>query len=202
MFDRVRADLRRKSEWYYDRADRRTMLRMLATDGTASMLLYRAAQWCREHRLGVLEALLAKANDVCTQCLIGRGTEFGPGFVIVHSNGIVINGRVRGGRDVVIEHQVTIGAEKALSPVLGDDVFIGAGAKIVGPVRIGSHVRIGANAVVVKDVPDHATVVGVPARVVRLHGRPVPPPGGEATGADGREPAQPPAPGQEAMRHG
>jgi serine O-acetyltransferase len=105
--------------------------------------------------------------------VIGRGADFGPGFVILHSFGVVINSQVRGGRNVVIEHGVTIGAEKDTSPVLGDDVFIGAGAKIIGGVRIGSRVKIGANAVVTKDVPDDATVVGVPARVVKLRGEKV-----------------------------
>jgi serine O-acetyltransferase len=80
---------------------------------------------------------------------------------------VVINGSVRGGAGVKIEHQVTIGAEKRQSPQLGDDVFIGAGAKVIGPVRIGDGARVGANAVVVHDVPAHATVVGIPARVVR-----------------------------------
>jgi serine O-acetyltransferase len=81
---------------------------------------------------------------------------------------VVINGRVHGGDHVHIEHQVTIGAEGRQSPVLGDYVFIGAGAKIVGAVTIGSHVRIGANAVVVDDIPSGATAVGIPAKVVRL----------------------------------
>jgi serine O-acetyltransferase len=76
----------------------------------------------------------------------------------------VINGAVRGGSRIKVEHQVTIGAEGFESPVLGDDIFIGAGAKIVGAVSIGSRVRVGANAVVIADVPDDATAVGVPAR--------------------------------------
>jgi len=79
---------------------------------------------------------------------------------------------VRGGRNVHIEHQVTIGAERRESPILGDDVFIGAGAKIIGPVVVGSHTRIGANAVVIGDVPDYATAVGVPARLVHRQARP------------------------------
>jgi serine O-acetyltransferase len=72
---------------------------------------------------------------------------------------------------VVFEHQVTIGSEKGLAPVLGDDVFVGAGAKIIGGVRVGRGTRIGANAVVISDVPDGATAVGVPARMVVV-GRP------------------------------
>src|SRR5262249_21407709 len=82
--------------------------------------------------------------------------------------GIVINGQVRGGRGVHIEHQVTIGAEKRQSPTIGDGVFIGAGAKIIGQVSIGTGARVGANAVVCHDVPDHATVVGIPAKVIRI----------------------------------
>jgi serine O-acetyltransferase len=89
--------------------------------------------------------------------------------------GIVINSQVRGGRNVILEHGVTIGSEKGQSPVLGDDVYIGAGAKIIGAVRIGSQVKIGANAVVTRDVPDGATVVGIPARIVRLNGQRVDP---------------------------
>ena len=68
---------------------------------------------------------------------------------------------------MTIEHQVTIGAEGRRSPILGDGVFLGAGSKIIGAVRIGDHARIGANAVVVADIPAYSTAVGVPARVVR-----------------------------------
>jgi serine O-acetyltransferase len=79
----------------------------------------------------------------------------------------VINGNVRGGSNVYIEHQVTIGAERRQAPQIGSDVFIGAGAKIIGSVSVGDGARVGANAVVVADVPPHTTVVGIPARVVR-----------------------------------
>jgi serine O-acetyltransferase len=79
---------------------------------------------------------------------------------------VVINTSVRGGKNVVIEHQVTIGAEKGQSPEVGDNVFIGAGARIIGAVHVGKGAKVGANAVVVDDVPAGATVVGIPARVV------------------------------------
>jgi serine O-acetyltransferase len=109
-----------------------------------------------------------KLNAVCCNCIIGRGAEFGPGLVLIHSTGVVVNGQVRAGEQVHIEHQVTIGAERRESPLIGNRVFIGAGAKIIGSVRIGDEARIGANAVVVDDVPDGATVVGIPAKVVRI----------------------------------
>jgi serine O-acetyltransferase len=111
-----------------------------------------------------------KVNVVFGGCVIGRGADFGEGFVLLHSTGTVINSGVRGGQNIFLEHQVTIGTDTGESPVLGDDVYVGAGAKILGPVRVGSRVLVGANAVVVHDVPDGSTAVGIPARVVRRQG--------------------------------
>jgi serine O-acetyltransferase len=163
----IASDLRAKAAWCYEDTSWKALVKVLLTDGTPAMIWYRLMQWARRWRLAPLEMLFNKVNTVCCSCIIGRGAEFGPGFVLVHSQGVVINGTVRAGRDVKIEHQVTIGAEKRQIPVLGDDVFIGAGAKILGPVTIGDGARVGANAVVVADVPPHSTVVGIPARVVR-----------------------------------
>ena len=162
------ADLRRKALWCYESDRWPGLVKVLLTDGTAAMIVYRLMQWARHWRLVPLELVFNKLNAVCNNCIIGRGAEFGPGFVLVHATGVVINGQVRGGANVFIEHQVTIGAERRQSPVLGTDVFIGAGAKIIGPVMIGDGARIGANAVVLTDVPPHATAVGIPARVVRV----------------------------------
>lgn len=162
-------DLRCKAEWCYGDTRGITQLKALLTDGTFAMACYRAMAWSHRHHLAPLAMIFNKMNAVFGQCIIGRGAEFGPGFVLVHSQGVVINGTVRGGSRVYVEHQVTIGAEKLQSPVLGDRVFIGAGAKIIGGVTIGSDVRIGANAVVVKDVPSRVTVGGVPARILRTH---------------------------------
>ncbi len=163
----IREDLSRKASWCYDSDSRAAVLKTLFTDGSAAMVVYRLMQWSRRYRLVPLEMLFNKLNAVCSRCIIGRGAEFGPGLVLVHSEGIVINGQVRGGKNLTIEHQVTIGAERRKSPKIGNDVFIGAGAKILGAVTVGDRARIGANAVVVSDVPANCTVVGVPARVVR-----------------------------------
>ncbi len=160
-------DIKAKAQWCYGDVNARTLLKTCLTDGTAAMLLYRLMQWSRHYRLEPLAMLFNKLNGFLCQCIIGRGAEFGPGFVLIHSNGVVINGSTRGGRNVFIEHQVTIGAEEQQSPELGNDIFIGAGAKVVGAVRIGDHAKVGANAVVVHDVPEGATVGGVPAKVIR-----------------------------------
>lgn len=167
LFRTLAIDLRQKALWCYESDRWLAMLKVLMTDGTASMILYRLMQWSGRYRLVPLEMLFNKLNAICGNCIIGRGAEFGPGFVLIHATGIVINGTVRGGERVHLEHQVTIGAERRQSPILGNDVFIGAGAKVLGSVTIGDGARIGANAVVVHDVPPHTTVVGIPARVVR-----------------------------------
>jgi serine O-acetyltransferase len=162
----IRQDLRAKALWCYERDGWRDVLRALATDGTAAMLIYRLMQWSGRYRLVPLEMMFNKLNAVLCHCIIGRGAEFGPGFVLIHSTGVVINGAVRGGRGVHVEHQVTIGAERRRSPVLGNDVFLGAGAKVIGPVTVGDGARVGANAVVLHDVPPGSTAVGVPARII------------------------------------
>jgi serine O-acetyltransferase len=162
----VYSDLSAKAAWCYQSTNWRALVKTLLTDGTTAMICYRLMQWSRRWKLFPLEMVFNKWSVLFCNCIIGRGAEFGRGLVLVHSTGIVINGQVRGGEHVYIEHQVTIGAERRLSPHLGSHVFIGAGAKIVGQVTIGSNCRIGANAVVISDVPDGTTAVGVPARIV------------------------------------
>lgn len=167
MLSLMGSDVRAKAEWLYGAVSARTVAKALCTDGTLAMLLYRLMQWAQRWRLVPLAMLFNKLNVVLGQCVIGRRADFGPGFVLIHSQGVVINSAVRGGARVRLEHQVTIGAERGASPVLGDDVFVGAGAKIIGGVRVGAGAKIGANAVVLHDVPDGATAVGIPARPVR-----------------------------------
>ena len=159
-------DLRLKARWCYESDRWPAVLKVMLTDGTLAMVCYRLMQWSRRWRLVPLEMAFNKFNAVFCNCIIGRGAEFGPGLVLIHSTGIVINGKVHGGSNVYIEHQVTVGAEQRQSPVLGSDLFIGAGAKIVGPVNIGDGARIGANAVVCRDVPAYCTVAGNPGRIV------------------------------------
>ena len=167
LFRLLASDIRAKAEWNYGGISTGTIVKTLLTDGTPAMFWYRLMQWARRWRLVPLEMLFNRINSCFCNCIIGRGAEFGPGFVLIHGTGIVINGAVRAGANVKLEHQVTIGAERRQSPTLGDDVFVGAGAKVLGSVSIGTGARVGANAVVVEDVPPHSTVVGIPARVVR-----------------------------------
>ena len=164
----IQNDLRLKARWNYG-TDRgvKTFFRVLLTDGSMAIVLYRLMQWARRYHLAPLELLANRLNGIFCNCYIGRGAEFGSGFVLLHADGVVINRLVRGGTNIYIEHQVTIGADRGTSPQLGSDIFIGAGAKVLGSITIGDGARVGANAVVIRDVPAHATVVGVPAKVVR-----------------------------------
>ena len=100
--------------------------------------------------------------DIPVNCKIGGGLS------IPHPNGIVIHSRAQIGANCLIFHQVTIGSREGeeMLPVIGGDVNIGAGAKILGNVRIGDHANIGANAVVLKDVPAGKTAIGIPAVVI------------------------------------
>lgn len=166
LFALIRSDLRAKAQWLYGDVGWRSLLKARFTDGTQAMVVYRLMQSSQRFGLAPLAAVFNKLNVIFGGCIIGRGADFGPEFVLVHSQGVVINAAVRGGRHVVVEHQVTLGAEKGLAPVLGDDVFVGAGAKVLGGVHVGNGAKIGANAVVISNVPDGATAVGVPARMV------------------------------------
>lgn len=101
---------------------------------------------------------------------IPRATVVGPGLYIGHSGGIVVSPSARLGRRVTLSHDVTIGvagrAGARGAPTLADEVYVAPGAKITGPIHIGYRARIGPNAVVHEDVPDHAKVVAPPARVI------------------------------------
>jgi serine O-acetyltransferase len=163
----ILSDIRAKAEWSYESRGWKAVFKVVLTDGTPAMIWYRLMQWARRWRLTPLELLFNRINSIFCGCIIGRGAEFGPEFILIHSIGVVINGNVKGGSGVKIEHQVTIGAEKRKSPVLGNNIFIGAGAKIIGEITIGDDAKVGANAVVLKDVPAGSTVVGIPAKVVR-----------------------------------
>lgn len=107
-------------------------------------------------------------------CELPYQTQIGPGFYFGHVFGTVINARCVLGKNVNMSHAVTLGmiksGKRSGAPVIGDHVYIAPGAKIVGNVRVGSGSAIGANAVVTKDTPENAVVVGIPGEVISLRG--------------------------------
>ena len=167
---KISEDIKCKSRFVYGDISKKNIIKSLLTDGTSAMILYRLSDFFQRNHLGILGMIISKFNYHWNSIVIGQGAEFGEGFVILHSVGVVINGAVKAGNNLIIEHGVTIGAEKYKIPKIGNNVFIGAGAKIIGPVIIGDNVKIGANAVVVNDIPSHSTAVGIPAKVIKQKG--------------------------------
>ncbi len=140
------------------------------------VLLFRLRARLLRAQVPVLPYLCELLSNAVWRVAIGRYVAIGPGLVIPHGH-VVIDGRVEIGRECIINPWVTIGLSgsrrwgfDSRGPIVGDHVFIGTGAKVLGPVTVGDGARIGANAVVIDDVPAGATAVGAPARVV--HTRP------------------------------
>ncbi len=115
-----------------------------------------------------LASLRHKFWSVVTASDIHRLASLCPDLALPHPTGVVIHQDVVVGPRCMIMQQVTLGTDATgLAPVLGADVYVGAGAKVLGGIRVGDRVRIGANAVVLINLPDDCTAVGVPARIVR-----------------------------------
>jgi len=164
----IRTDIFAKSIFFYSEGGWRHAVRTLLREGSLAVVVFRLSSALERLKLGVLGAVVSKLGGMVTGAVIGRGAQIGPGLVVLHSHGVVINSDVKVGRNLVTGHNVTIGREKGEVPQLGDNVYIGTGAVIMGGIRVGNRARIGANAVVVEDIPDGGTAVGVPARVIKV----------------------------------
>ena len=140
-----------------------------------AVALYRLGQWCNRRKPALLRKLLRALHlplfsivTLMTGIHLPRGARIGGGLRIWHFGCIVVNPDAVIGDNCTLRQEVTIGnrREEHDVPVLGDNVDVGAGAKILGKIRIGNGVSIGANAVVLCDVPDDHIAVGIPARVL------------------------------------
>jgi serine O-acetyltransferase len=131
-----------------------------------AVVLFRVAQ--SVSRLSpLLGAIVKYLSHAVTGTDIATKASIGPGLRLPHPVGVVIGADSRLGRRCTIMQGVTIGAAQGKSPKLGDHVFVGPGAKVIGGVEIGAYASIGANSVVIKDVPAHRFAVGIPAEVRR-----------------------------------
>lgn len=131
-----------------------------------AMLLFRFGAWCHRKQIRGIPGIVQRLLALFYGLEIAVSQEIGGGLYIAHPYGMVIMPE-RIGQNCSIIHNVTIGMRNLWEfPRIGDDVLIGAGARVLGHVVIGDGARIGANAVVIEDVPAGATAVGVPARVV------------------------------------
>ncbi len=170
MFETIRRDIRVFME--RDPAARNPLEIVLLYPGLHAIWGHRVAHWLWTHGLKLIGRAVSQAMRFITGIEIHPGARIGPGFFIDHGMGVVIGETSEVGADCSLYHGVTLGGTKfergmKRHPTLRDRVVVGAGAKILGDIEIGSDSRIGANAVVVKPVPRDSVVVGVPGQVVR-----------------------------------
>ncbi len=130
---------------------------LLFENGYQAVVLYRIAHWFKSRRVPVLGPFFARLSLFLTSVDIAPGARIGPGLFISHGIGLVIGAGVRIGRNGTLLHQVTIGAPTGRRleqmPTLGDNVFVGAGSRLIGEIEIGDDVFIGVNCVVTEDIP-------------------------------------------------
>jgi serine O-acetyltransferase len=168
MIGLIREDIRCTFE--RDPAARSTLEILLAYPGLHAIWGYRIGHWLWTHNLKLLGRVFSHLVRALTGIEIHPGAQIGRRFFIDHGMGVVIGETAEVGDDVSMYHGVTLGGtslEKGKRhPTVEDRVVIGAGAKVLGPIKIGHDTRIGANAVVVKPVPPNSVVVGVPGQNV------------------------------------
>lgn len=176
MFKRVKEDL----EVVFDRDPAATSrLEVILTyAGFHALLGYRFAHALWKRRIPVLPRAISQITRWITGVEIHPGAQIGKAFFIDHGMGVVIGETAEVGDYVTLFQGVTLGGtgkeRGKRHPTLGNHVVVGAGAKILGGIKIGDNVKIGANSVVLKSVPSNSTVIGVPARVIKMEGARLP----------------------------
>ncbi len=160
-----------------DPAARSKLEIFLLYPGVHAIIFHRVSHWLYRHQLFFLARLTSHIARHLTGIEIHPGAQIGRRFVIDHGMGIVIGETTEIGDDCLIYHGVTLGGtgkdHGKRHPTLGNNVMVSAGAKVLGPFKVGDGSRIAANAVVLSEIPPQATAVGVPARVVRIAGEKV-----------------------------
>ena len=169
MFKRLKEDIGCIFE--RDPAARHVLEILTNYPGLHAVMFHRLAHWLWHLGLKWLARMVSTLARWLTGIEIHPGATIGLRFFIDHGMGVVIGETAIIGDDCTLYHGVTLGGTSwqkgKRHPTLADNVVVGAGAKVLGPINIGSGARIGSNAVVVKDVPANATVVGIPGRIVR-----------------------------------
>ena len=150
---------------------------LLLYPGIKAVRSHRLAHWCYRHDLKFLARAISQRSRRRTGIEIHPGATIGRCLVIDHGMGIVIGETAEIGDDCLIYHGVTLGGTGKdvgkRHPTIGNNVLIGTGAKVLGPIKVGDNSRIAANSVVLKEIPEDSTAVGIPARVVRIAGQKV-----------------------------
>ena len=168
MFKTFREDI--NAVFQRDPAVRSTLEVVVCYPGFHALQFHRVAHKLWQIKWFFIARCVSQFSRFLTGIEIHPGAKIGRGFFIDHGMGVVIGETAEIGDNCTLYHGVTLGgtswAKEKRHPTLGDDVVIGSGAKILGPFKVGNGSKIGSNSVVVKEVPDQATVVGVPGRMV------------------------------------
>jgi serine O-acetyltransferase len=150
----------------------------LTYSGFHALLFYRFAHWLWQKRIPFFPRALSQFARFITGIEIHPAATIGSGLFIDHGMGVVIGETTEIGDNVTLFQGVTLGGtgkqRGKRHPTLGSHVVVGAGAKVLGPIKVGDYVKIGANSVLLQDVPDHSTVVGIPGKIVRIKDERVP----------------------------
>jgi len=169
MFDRLREDI--GCVYQRDPASRNAFEILTTYPGVHALLFHRFNHWLAGKGLKWLARFGSHVARFLTGIEIHPGAQIGRRFFIDHGMGVVIGETTEIGDDVTLYHGVTLGGttwnKGKRHPTVGSNVVVGAGAKILGPIQVGDGARIGSNAVVTKDVPAGATIVGIPGRIVQ-----------------------------------
>lgn len=177
LFERIREDIQAVKD--RDPAARNSLEIFFLYPGVKALRMYRRAHFYYKHGWFFLARYVSQRAARKTGIEIHPGATIGRRLVIDHGTGVVIGETTEIGDDVLIYQGVTLGGTgKDMGkrhPTIGNNVMISSGAKVLGPFKVGNNARIAAGAVVLEEVPEGATVVGVPARVVRLNGEKVKP---------------------------
>ena len=140
--------------------------------GFHALLFHRLGHWLLKRRIPFIPRAMSQFARFLTGIEIHPGATIGSGLFIDHGMGVVIGETSEIGDNVTLFQGVTLGGtgkqRGKRHPTIGSHVVVGAGAKVLGPITVGDYVKIGANSVVLQDVPDHSTVVGIPGRIVRI----------------------------------
>lgn len=172
MFEGLKEDVH--SVFHRDPAARNTLEVLLNYPGLHALLLHRLAHGMWQLKLKLAARLVSSFSRWMTGIEIHPGATIGRRFFIDHGMGVVIGETAEVGDDVTLYHGVTLGGttwnKGKRHPTLGNGVVVGAGAKVLGPIEIGDNARVGSNAVVTKPVPEGATVVGIPGRIICKQG--------------------------------
>lgn len=176
MFKSVRDDL--KAVFEHDPAARNVLEVLFCYPGFHALLLYRFGNWLWRHGLKLFGRWISHLGRFLTGIEIHPGATIGSGFFIDHGMGVVIGETAEIGNNVTLYQGVTLGGttdrKGKRHPTIGDNVVIGAGAKVLGPFKVGDGSMVGAQSVVIREVPPNSTVVGVPGRITEKNGARVP----------------------------